>query len=115
MKGEKVALAFMFPSRNLEAILAISANSTGLSTTEFTAKVLSGVGISATDLELDSGDNIPFKIFGDDCSLFERTATQVQVSYPTFPDAFDRITRTFKLNPKIFGDETLRPLQTAYR
>ena len=66
-------------------------------------------------MNLVPGDRIPFKIFGDDCSLFERTSSPVYLSYATFPDAFDRITRTFKLDPKIFGEDTLRPLQTEYR
>ena len=94
----------MTPSSGLEFILTIRANCTGCSDGEVTAKILEKVlGINATDFGLVAGDKLPFKVFGDDCSLFERTSTRVKVSYPTFPDAFDRITRTFKLDPKIFG------------
>jgi hypothetical protein len=80
-----------------------------------TGEVLTFLGINSTTFGLSPGDRLPFKIFGDDCSLFERTATQVQVSYPTFPDAFDRLTRTFRLDPNILGIDTLKPLQLAYR
>ena len=117
IKGEQVATAFVVPSSGLEGILEISANSTGLSTTELTALILNKIlGIEDfTSFGLAPGDRLPFKIFGDDCSLFERTSAAVKVSYPTFPDMFDRLTRTFKLNPLILGENTLRPLQLAYR
>ena len=87
----------------------------GCTTTKLTEIVLGSLGIGATNLGLSPGDRLPFKIFGDDCLMFERTSTQVKVSYPTYPDAFDLLTREFRLDPKILGVETLRPLQVAYR
>ena len=116
VKGEKVALAFVVPGAGLENVLQIRADCANCSSGEITAKILSTLlGIEATDFGLVPGDKLPFKIFGDDCSMFERTNTQVKVSYPTFPDAFDLLTREFRLDPKILGADTLRPLQEAYR
>lgn len=113
MKGEKVSLAFIVPSSGLESFLATSAKAAG-DTTKLAAAILESLGIAPGDLGLAPGDRIPLKIFGDDCSLFERTNRQVQISYPTFPDAFDRVTRDFKLNPTVLGEDTLRGLQEAY-
>lgn len=113
MKGERVSLAFIVPSSGLESFLATSAKAAG-DTTKLAAAILDSLGIMPGDLGLAPGDRIPLKIFGDDCSLFERTNRQVQISYPTFPDAFDRVTRDFKLNPTVLGEDTLRGLQEAY-
>ena len=113
MKGERVTLAFVVPSSGLEGFLKASAENTG-GTAGLTAAILDFLGIGADDIGVAPGDRIPVKIFGDDCSLFERTNPRVRVSYPTFPDAFDRVTRDFKLDPNVLGEDALRPLQLAY-
>ena len=37
-----------------------------------------------------------------------------QLSYAFYPDAFNRVTRRFKLDPRLLGTNALRGLQTAY-
>lgn len=113
MKGERVTLAFIVPNSGLETFLATSAQ-TGGNVSALTDAIFTSLGISPGDLGLNKGDRVPLKIFGDDCSLFERTNRLVQISYPTFPDAFDRVTRDFKLNPTVLGEYTLKSLQEAY-
>lgn len=114
IKGPRVATSFASGSDALPAFLQISADCAGQASDCVTNGILKRLGIDPTTFGWVAGDRLPFKIFGDDCSIYNLRNRHVQLSYAIYPDAVDRLTKTFDVNPRLMGVGPLRELQAAY-